>query len=95
MTFSNYQIKGEKHYLSEKKVTLFDHFLVPTHELMNQEEIENILTKYKIKTYQLPHIKASDPAAKAINAKLGDVIKITRKSPTAGQAVVYRYVVKG
>lgn len=38
---------------------------------------------------------ANDPLAKLLNAKIGDVIKIIRKSETAGEADYYRVVVKG
>lgn len=72
---------------------IFEHELVPKHEILPPEEVKKLLEKYKIKPYQLPWIRASDPAVIAIGAKPGDVIKITRKSPTAGEAVVYRYVV--
>lgn len=73
---------------------IFDHFLVPVHEMLLEEEAEELLQKYHIKKYQLPLIKKSDPAVKAIGGKPGDIIKITRKSQTAGETVVYRYVVK-
>jgi len=79
--------------LSEKKFDLFNHFLVPKHILLNEEEAKEVLKKYRIKPYQLPQIKVSDPAAKAIEAKKGSIIKIIRKSPTAGEAIAYRYVV--
>lgn len=72
---------------------IFEHELVPKHEILSKEEKEKLLKKYRIKPYQMPHIKASDPAVKLIGAKRGDVVKITRKSPTAGRSVAYRYVV--
>jgi DNA-directed RNA polymerase subunit H len=42
----------------------------------------------------MPQVKSGDPAVKAIGAKPGDVLKITRKSTTAGEHVTYRYVVE-
>lgn len=85
----------EESPLSEKNVSVFDHLLVPKHTLLSQEEVEKVLNKYRIKPYQLPKIKDSDPAAMAIQAQPGDVIKILRKSHTAGEAVAYRYVIEG
>ncbi|MEM1587971.1 MAG: DNA-directed RNA polymerase subunit H [Candidatus Bathyarchaeia archaeon] len=80
---------------NEKKVfSVFDHELVPKHIILSKEEAEEVLKKYHIKPYQLPYIKKSDPAAKEIGAKPGDIIKIIRKSPTAGEAIAYRYVVE-
>jgi DNA-directed RNA polymerase subunit H len=71
------------------------HVLVPKHEILPKSEVDKLLERYKIQLHQLPLIKSSDPAAQAIGAKPGDVLKITRKSQTAGVAVVYRYVIKG
>jgi len=73
---------------------IFEHVLVPKHEILTPEEREKVLAQYRVKPYQLPQIKASDPAAKAIGAKPGDIIRITRKSPTAGEHIAYRYVVE-
>ena len=81
--------------MSEKKVNVFDHLMVPIHILLNEEEVEKLLNKYRIKPYQLPKIKDSDPAVIVIQAQPGDIIKILRKSPTAGEAIAYRYVVEG
>lgn len=72
---------------------IFEHVLVPKHEILTPEEREKVLNQYRIKPYQLPQIKASDPAVKAIGAKPGDIIRIIRKSPTAGEHIAYRYVV--
>ncbi len=77
------------------KFSIFDHELVPQHILLSREEAEEVLKTYRIKPYQLPYIKESDPAVRAIGAKPGDVVKIVRKSPTAGIAIAYRYVVEG
>lgn len=73
---------------------VLNHVLVPRHILLTKEEAEELLERYHVKPYQLPYIKASDPAAKAIGAKPGDIIKVIRRSPTAGEAVAYRYVME-
>ncbi len=74
-------------------IDIFAHELVPKHEILSEEEAKEVLKRFRVKPYQLPHIKASDPAVKALGGKPGDIIKITRKSPTAGYALYYRYVV--
>jgi len=56
--------------------------------------VEHLLAEYRVQSYQLPQIKASDPSVKAIDAKPGDVLRIIRKSPTAGMHIAYRYVVE-
>jgi len=76
-----------------KEFNMFDHVLVPKHILLSKEEAEQVLKELGVKPWQLPWIKASDPAAKALGAKPGDIIKIIRKSPTAGTSVAYRFVV--
>jgi DNA-directed RNA polymerase subunit H len=73
---------------------IFEHRLVPKHEILTEEEREQILAQYKVHPYQLPQIKSSDPAVKAIGAKAGDMLRIIRKSPTAGEHIAYRYVVE-
>lgn len=74
---------------------IFNHKLVPKHEILSSEEREKILSEYRVKPYQLPRIPASDPAVKAIGAKPGDIVRIIRDSPTAGKYTAYRYVVEG
>ena len=77
----------------KKKFTILDHELVPKHILLTKEEKKQLLEQLKIRPEQLPWIRASDPVAKLIGAKPGDVVKIIRKSPTAGETVAYRFVV--
>jgi DNA-directed RNA polymerase subunit H len=72
---------------------IFDHKLVPKHEILEEKEKKAILAQFKIQPYQMPQIKSTDPAVKAIGAKPGDMLKIIRKSATAGEHIAYRYVV--
>jgi len=74
---------------------IFNHKLVPKHEILSPEEREKLLSEYRVQPYQLPRIYASDPAAKAIGAKPGDILRIIRDSSTAGKYMAYRYVVEG
>jgi DNA-directed RNA polymerase subunit H len=74
---------------------VLDHELVPRHEILSVGEGVKVLKEYGIKPEQLPWLRASDPVARAIGAKPGDIVKITRKSPTGGEIIVYRYVVPG
>ena len=70
-----------------------EHFLVPKHEILAEEETTALLTKLGTKRSQLPKIGSADPVVELLGAQRGDVMKITRKSPTAGKAVYYRVVV--
>ncbi len=73
---------------------IFVHDLVPQHEIVPKEEVEKIVKEYGIQVNQLSMLKESDPVARAVGARAGEVVKITRKSPTAGVLVAYRYVIK-
>ncbi len=75
------------------KIRLQDHILVPKHEILSDEEKEELLKILGIRPEQLPKIRVDDPIAKEIGAKVGDIIRIIRESPTAGVNVAYRYVV--
>jgi DNA-directed RNA polymerase subunit H len=73
---------------------IFEHALVPRHEILAEKEANQLLELYKIKPYQMPQIKSTDPAVKAIGAKPGNILRIIRKSSTAGEHIAYRYVVQ-
>jgi DNA-directed RNA polymerase subunit H len=83
------------------KFAVRDHELVPEHLLLSREEGEVVLRAYGIEATQLPKIHVNDPAAKNakdengrdVEAKVGDIIKIIRKSPTAKESVFYRLVI--
>ncbi len=78
--------------IEEPKVT--DHKLVPKHEILNEPEKKQILSQFSASEDQFPFLFSTDPVAREIGAKPGDMVKITRISDTAGEAIYYRYVVE-
>ncbi len=81
------------HIMKEKDILL--HELVSRHEIMAKEDVESLLEKLKITVQNLPRILENDPVVQSLGAKTGDVLKITRNSPTAGTSLYYRLVVEG
>lgn len=71
-----------------------DHVYVPRHEIMTKEDAQKVLKKFNCQPTELPLIFVNDPAILGLGVKPGDMIKITRKSATAGNADYYRYVVE-
>jgi len=78
-----------------KNLEISKHNLVPKHTKLNDKDKEKLLEKYNISVSQLPKITKNDPAIKDLKLKPGDVVKIIRISPTAGEAVFYRSVTNG
>ncbi len=76
------------------KLKVLEHVMVPEHTIMGEDETKALLASYNITTDQLPKIYHDDPAVKAIDAKVDDVIRIIRKSHTAGKAESYRLVIR-
>ncbi len=77
-----------------RKFSLLDHNSVPKHEIMQEDEVRSLLEKYQIEKGQLPKLKESDPVTKELGAEVGDVVKITRISQTAGESLYYRLVIE-
>ncbi len=73
-------------------MTTLNHVLVPKHEILTAEDKESLLQKLETTEKQLPFIFSEDPAIAELKPKQGDVIKITRESPTAGISTYYRLV---
>jgi DNA-directed RNA polymerase subunit H len=74
-------------------VDVSQHTLVPEHEVLDDEAVEDVLEEYDIDKTDLPKIQRLDAAAPD-EASQGDVVKITRDSRTTEEAVVYRLVVE-
>jgi len=74
-------------------VDVSKHELVPEHEVVEEDELDDVLDEYDIRRTDLPKLKRSDPAAPD-EAAVGDVVRIVRDSRTTDEAITYRLVVQ-
>lgn len=75
------------------------HELVPEHTLLSDKEAGEVLKQLKISADQLPKIRKDDPVLKILEMVEGEIqegriVKIKRKSESAGVSIVYRMVVE-
>ena len=78
--------------MKKQKFKVDKHILTPKHGKLGEREKAQLLEKYHVTSKELPKILKTDSAIKEMDAKIGDVIKITRKSQTAGESYFYRVV---
>ncbi len=78
--------------IMELQFNISEHLLVPKHEIINNVEIEELKKYHKLNNInqQLPIINKTDPMVKYLNIKPGQIVKITRISPSSGEAFVWR-----
>jgi DNA-directed RNA polymerase subunit H len=85
-------IDVEFFHLKELQFNISKHYLVPKHELIRDPTlIQELIASYNLKSkLHLPLIQKSDPMARYLNAKPGDIVRITRVSPSAAEYICYR-----
>ena len=69
------------------------HELIPLHEKLSNEEREKLLKELQINFKDLPKIYLSDPSLNDMDVKVGDIIKVARKSGTAKLTNFYRGII--
>lgn len=74
------------------KIEVNKHELVPKHMKVSDKEKEILMKKFNVTDKDLPRMKKNDPAIGHLGVQSGDVIKIVRKSSTAGESVFYRTI---
>lgn len=80
-------------------VNVMLHELVPEHILLSKKKADEVLKELRINADQLPKIRKDDPVLKIMEIvqgpiEEGQILKITRKSESAGVSTVYRMVVE-
>ena len=77
---------------------VMEHQLVPEHRLLNEKQVQKVVSDLKISKEQLPKIKFTDPCIKILSqnqeVKEGMVVEITRASETAGRSKAYRLIIR-
>ncbi|KAH9589244.1 RNA polymerase [Trypanosoma melophagium] len=74
-------------------VNITHHELVPKHTQLEEEEVKEMLQAHALEMSMLPRILSTDPVAAYLGLERGRVVRIERKSMSAGVYVTYRQVV--
>lgn len=79
--------------LKDLEFNISRHQVVPRHDaIRDKDEIKKILQEHQIKSRakDMPIILKSDPMARYLDIKPGQLVKITRPSPSAAESISYR-----
>ncbi len=78
--------------VTELVFNISKHTLVPLHQpIRDPADIKAVVDTYRLKSiHQLPLIQRTDAMARYLGLRPGQLVKITRSSPTSGEYVLYR-----
>ena len=95
MCYTKYKLKVSFFQADSLVNNPSEHILVPKHEIVLREEIPELKKQLNIQSVaNLPFIRFhQDIQARMLGAVPGDVIKITRDSPSSGIEIIYRVCV--
>jgi DNA-directed RNA polymerase subunit H (RpoH/RPB5) len=83
----NYQV----FHIKELQFNISKHVLVPIHTIITKDEEKELFEMYSLKSkFQLPIILKTDPMSRYLGLKSGDIVKITRNSPSSGDYYIFR-----
>ncbi|EPY27408.1 DNA-directed RNA polymerases I, II, and III subunit RPABC1 [Strigomonas culicis] len=74
-------------------VNITRHELVPRHVPLTPEQTREVLQAHALEVHQLPRLLATDPVARYFGLTRGNVVRIERRSESAGVYASYRQVV--
>ncbi len=74
-------------------VDVLSHNLMPQMKVISGSEKTKLLHEFSIRADQLPKMFSTDPAAIALKAEVGDIIKIDRNDGT-GKHTGYRVIIE-
>jgi DNA-directed RNA polymerase subunit H (RpoH/RPB5) len=95
MVWSKRNLRLSFFYIDSFQMNPLKHYLVPPHEIVPREQHDGLMKSlYITAPSQFPLIRYhEDPITRVIGSIPGDIIKITRPSPSAGEYTVYRVCV--
>ncbi len=70
------------------------HNLIPQHSLLTDKEKTKLLADLHLTIKEIPKINLSDAAVQPLEAKSGDIVKISRISRSAGTSDYYRVFIE-
>lgn len=79
--------------ISELLANISRHVIVPKHVLLSKERADRVLAEYNTTIAELPKMYDSDPMARYIGARAGDMVEIIRPSIVSGYSSAFRAVV--
>jgi DNA-directed RNA polymerase subunit H len=79
--------------MKKSKFKVDKHILTPKHAKVSEKDKIQLFEKYHVASKEMPKILKTDASLRQFDAKPGDVVKIIRKSATAGESIFYRVVI--
>ncbi|PKU82638.1 DNA-directed RNA polymerase V subunit 5A [Dendrobium catenatum] len=85
--------KVETFQITELLINISKHSLMPKHEILKDEEKQNLLQKYNVQDHQLPRMLEKDAVARYFGLEKGTVVKVTYDREITGSHETYRCIV--